>query len=101
MLRPGHGATSKPAGGFKYDAAAHQGALDAFIAETGIAADEQIDLIVSGFFTRTRRDTAGRAGARVGGRFADRPGRFRAFFTRQALLRRPTSGSRAACPRGV
>ena len=49
---PGHGATSKPApGGFKYDAAAHQGALDAFIAETGIAADEQIDLIVSGFFT--------------------------------------------------
>ena len=49
---PGHGATSKPApGGFKYDAAAHQGALDAFITETGIAADEQIDLIVSGFFT--------------------------------------------------
>lgn len=59
---PGHGATSKPApGGFKYDAAAYQGALDAFIAETGIAADEQIDLIVSGFFTSQVRAATSRA----------------------------------------
>lgn len=49
---PGHGATSKPApGGFKYDAAAYSAALEAFIAETGIAADEPVDLVVQGFFT--------------------------------------------------
>ena len=65
MLRPGHARSrrhlqARP-GGFKYDAAAYQGALDAFIAETGIAADEQIDLIVSGFFTSQVRAATLRA----------------------------------------
>ena len=57
---PGHGDSSKPApgGGFAYDAAAYQSALDAFVTETALDADGPVDLVVSGFFTSQVRSEA-------------------------------------------
>lgn len=82
---PGHGGTSKPApSAFKYDAAAYSAALEAFISEMGLAADEPVDLVVSGFFTSQAR-TAG-AARRRGWCRSQRLINTRACFSRAPLF---------------